>query len=72
LRVVAAGINALAAKDNAMLLITHYQRILDYVTPHFVHVMSEGQIIKSGGSELAKELEAKGYEWVTEELVPTA
>lgn len=72
LRVVAAGINALASKDNAMLLITHYQRILDYVTPQFVHVMSEGQIIKSGGSELAKELEAKGYEWVTDELVATA
>jgi Fe-S cluster assembly ATP-binding protein len=72
LRVVAEGINALAGKDNAMLLITHYQRILDYVTPQFVHVMNNGRIIKSGGSELAKELEAKGYEWVTGELAPTA
>jgi Fe-S cluster assembly ATP-binding protein len=71
LRVVAEGINALATKENAMLLITHYQRILDYVTPQFVHVMSNGQIIKSGGSELAKELEAKGYDWLTE-LAPTA
>ena len=72
LRVVADGINALSGKDNAMLLITHYQRILDYVTPQFVHVMSNGRIIKSGGSELAKELVAKGYEWVTGELAPTA
>ncbi|HEY9793666.1 MAG TPA: Fe-S cluster assembly ATPase SufC [Candidatus Obscuribacterales bacterium] len=73
LRVVADGINSLATKDNAMLLITHYQRILDYVTPQFVHVMSDGRIIKSGGSELAKELEAKGYEqWVTGDLAPTA
>jgi Fe-S cluster assembly ATP-binding protein len=73
LRVVADGINALSTKDNAMLLITHYQRILDYVTPQFVHVMNNGRIIKSGGSELAKELEAKGYEWVTgDELAPTA
>lgn len=72
LRTVADGINAQANEDNAMLLITHYQRVLDYVTPHFVHVMHNGEIIKSGGSELAKELEAKGYDWVTQELVPTA
>jgi Fe-S cluster assembly ATP-binding protein len=72
LRVVAEGINALATKENAMLLITHYQRILDYVTPQFVHVMDNGQIIKSGGSDLAKELEAKGYEWITGDLAPTA
>jgi Fe-S cluster assembly ATP-binding protein len=72
LRVVAEGINALATKENSMLLITHYQRILDYVTPQFVHVMDNGQIIKSGGSDLAKELEAKGYEWITGDLAPTA
>ena len=68
LRTVAEGINALANKDNALLLITHYQRMLDYVSPGFVHVMQAGQIVKSGGSELAKELEAQGYDWVTKEL----
>jgi Fe-S cluster assembly ATP-binding protein len=62
----------LRSEDNAMLLITHYQRMLDYVTPDFVHVMHNGEVIKSGGSELAKELEAKGYDWVTQELAPTA
>lgn len=72
LRTVSDGINALANKDNAMLLITHYQRMLDYVTPDFVHVMHNGEIVKSGGSELAKELEAKGYDWVTQDLAPTA
>ena len=72
LRTVSDGINALASEDNAMLLITHYQRMLDYVTPTYVHVMHNGEIIKSGGSELAKELEAKGYDWVTQELAPTA
>jgi len=72
LRTVSDGINALANEDNAVLLITHYQRMLDYVTPNFVHVMHNGEIIKSGGSELAKELEAKGYDWVTQELAPTA
>jgi Fe-S cluster assembly ATP-binding protein len=72
LRTVSDGINALANEDNAMLLITHYQRMLDYVTPTYVHVMHNGEIIKSGGSELAKELEAKGYDWVTQELAPTA
>jgi Fe-S cluster assembly ATP-binding protein len=72
LRTVSDGINALRSEDNAMLLITHYQRMLDYVTPDFVHVMHNGEVIKSGGSELAKELEAKGYDWVTQELAPTA
>ena len=71
LRTVAEGINALHTSDNAVLLITHYQRILDYVTPGFVHVMQAGQIVKSGGSELAKELEAQGYDWVTRELAPS-
>lgn len=68
LRTVAEGINALHSKDNAVLLITHYQRMLDYVTPGFVHVMQGGQIVKSGGSDLAKELEAQGYDWVAKEF----
>ncbi|MBY0359059.1 MAG: Fe-S cluster assembly ATPase SufC [Candidatus Obscuribacterales bacterium] len=72
LRTVAEGINALSTKDNGMLLITHYQRMLDYVTPTFVHVMQSGQIVKSGGSELAHELEAQGYDWVTKEHASTA
>jgi Fe-S cluster assembly ATP-binding protein len=72
LKVVAEGINSLCTKDSSVLLITHYQRILDYITPQFVHVMNDGQIIRSGGSELAKELEAKGYEWITGDLAPTA
>lgn len=72
LRTVSEGINALANKDNAMLLITHYQRMLDYVSPGFVHVMQAGQIVKSGGSELAKELEAQGYDWVTKEMASSS
>jgi Fe-S cluster assembly ATP-binding protein len=68
LRTVSDGINALHNKENAFLLITHYQRMLDYVTPGFVHVMQNGQIVKSGGSELAKELEAQGYDWVAKEF----
>ncbi len=68
LRTVAEGINALQTTENAVLLITHYQRLLDYVTPQFVHVMQSGQIVKSGDSELAKELEAQGYDWVAKEF----
>lgn len=71
LRTVSEGINALNNKDNAILLVTHYQRMLDYVSPGFVHVMQAGKIVKSGGSELAKELEAQGYDWVTKELAPS-
>jgi Fe-S cluster assembly ATP-binding protein len=66
LKIVANGVNQLANQDNAMLVITHYQRLLDYIIPDFVHVMSNGQILTSGGKELALELEAKGYDWVTE------
>jgi Fe-S cluster assembly ATP-binding protein len=66
LKIVANGVNQLANKDNAMLVITHYQRLLDYIIPDFVHVMSNGKILTSGGKELALELEAKGYDWVTE------
>lgn len=71
LRTVAEGINALNNKDNGILLITHYQRMLDYVTPGFVHVMQNGQIVKSGGSDLARELEAQGYDWVAKEFAST-
>jgi Fe-S cluster assembly ATP-binding protein len=62
LRIVAQGINRLRGPDNAILLVTHYQRILDYVTPDRVHVLAGGRIVRSGGKELAQELEAKGYE----------
>jgi Fe-S cluster assembly ATP-binding protein len=67
LKVIAKGINHLRAEGRAQLLITHYQRILDYVTPQFVHVLMNGRIVKSGGAELAKELEKRGYEWLEKE-----
>ncbi|PSB54698.1 Fe-S cluster assembly ATPase SufC [Chamaesiphon polymorphus] len=66
LKIVANGVNQLSNQDNSMLVITHYQRLLDYIIPDFVHVMANGQILTSGGKELAHELEAKGYDWVTE------
>ena len=62
LKIVADGVNALRKKNNSFLIITHYQRLLDYIKPDFVHVLMDGKIIKSGGSELALELEKKGYE----------
>ncbi len=62
LRIVAQGVNALKTKDNATILITHYQRLLDYIVPDFVHILYKGRIVKSGGKELALELEAKGYD----------
>ena len=62
LKIVADGVNALRMKNNSFLIITHYQRLLDYIKPDFVHVLMNGKIIKSGGSELALELEKKGYE----------
>ena len=64
LRIVAGGVNQLASPDNAVILVTHYQRLLNYIEPHFVHVLYKGQIVKSGGKELAHELEAKGYDWI--------
>jgi Fe-S cluster assembly ATP-binding protein len=64
LRVVADGVNALRNKDRAFIVITHYQRLLDYIVPDKVHVLSKGRIVKSGGKELALELEAKGYDWL--------
>ena len=64
LKVVADGVNSLRAPDRAMLLITHYQRLLDYIVPDYVHVLSNGRILKSGGKELALELEKRGYGWI--------
>jgi Fe-S cluster assembly ATP-binding protein len=64
LKVVANGVNKLKSADNAVILITHYQRLLDYIVPDFVHVLHNGKIVKSGGKELAYELEEKGYDWV--------
>jgi Fe-S cluster assembly ATP-binding protein len=65
LRIVADGVNKLRSPDRAIILVTHYQRLLDYIVPDFVHVLAGGKIVKSGGKELALELEAKGYEWLT-------
>ncbi|PZE18634.1 Fe-S cluster assembly ATPase SufC [Putridiphycobacter roseus] len=65
LRIVAAGVNKLKNENNAVVLITHYQRLLDYIKPDFVHVLADGKIIKTGGPELALELEEKGYDWLT-------
>jgi Fe-S cluster assembly ATP-binding protein len=67
LRIVANGVNKLKTKDNATIVITHYQRLLDYIVPDFVHVLHDGKIIKSGGATLAHELEEKGYDWITKE-----
>jgi len=64
LRIVSQGVNQLATKDNAIVLVTHYQRLLNYIVPDFVHVMEAGRIIKTGGKELATELETRGYDWV--------
>jgi Fe-S cluster assembly ATP-binding protein len=69
LRIVANGVNKLKNENNAVLVITHYQRLLDYIIPDFVHVLMDGKIVKSGGKELAYELEEKGYDWIKSELV---
>jgi Fe-S cluster assembly ATP-binding protein len=69
LRIVANGVNKLKSKDNAVIVITHYQRLLDYIVPDFVHVIHDGKIVKSGTKELAMELEAKGYDWLKNEAV---
>ena len=68
LRIVAGGVNQLRSADNATIVITHYQRLLDFIVPDFVHVLYEGRIVKTGPKELALELEEKGYEWIKEEL----
>jgi Fe-S cluster assembly ATP-binding protein len=66
LKIVANGVNKLKGKDNAVVVITHYQRLLDYIVPDFVHVLFDGKIVKSGTKELAHELEKKGYDWIKE------
>lgn len=68
LKIVANGVNAMKSEDRGFLIITHYQRLLNYITPDYVHVMMQGRIVKSGGPELAHRLEAEGYDWVKEEL----
>jgi Fe-S cluster assembly ATP-binding protein len=68
LRIVAGGVNQLRSPDRAMIVVTHYQRLLDYIVPDHVHVLVDGRIARSGGKDLAKELEAKGYEWIEREV----
>lgn len=68
LKIVAQGVNEMLSERLGVLVITHYQRLLNYIRPHYVHVMMQGRIVKSGGPELAEELEAKGYDWIKEEL----
>jgi Fe-S cluster assembly ATP-binding protein len=68
LRIVANGVNKLRSKDNAVVVVTHYQRLLDYIVPDYVHVLYKGRIVKSGTKELALELEAKGYDWIKSEM----
>lgn len=68
LRIVANGVNQLKSKDNAVVVVTHYQRLLDYIIPDFVHVLYQGRIVKSGTKELAMELEEKGYDWIKAEV----
>jgi Fe-S cluster assembly ATP-binding protein len=71
LRIVANGVNKLKSPDNASIVITHYQRLLDYIIPDFVHVLYDGRIVKSGGKELALELEERGYDWIKKEVEET-
>lgn len=68
MRIVAEGVNKLRTPDNSRIVITHYERLLDMIKPDFVHVLYKGQIVKTGGSELAKEIEMKGYDWIKEEI----
>ena len=68
LRIVSEGVNKLKSNDNATIVITHYQRLLDYIKPDFIHVLYKGRIVKSGGPELALELEERGYDWIKKEL----
>jgi Fe-S cluster assembly ATP-binding protein len=69
LRIVAAGVNSLRGPDRATIVVTHYQRLLNYIVPDYVHVLANGRIVRSGGKELALELEARGYDWLLEEAV---
>jgi len=68
LQIVAKGINTLSQEDKGLLMITHYQRILDYIEPDHVHIMIDGKIVKSGGPELAHKLEDEGYDWIKEQI----
>ena len=68
MRIVANGVNKLKSPERSAIVITHYQRLLDYIVPDFVHVLYEGRIVKSGGKELALELEEKGYDWIKAEI----
>jgi len=68
LRIVANGVNSLRTKENSFLVITHYQRLLNYIIPDFVHIMYDGKIVKTGDKSLALQMEEKGYDWVKEEL----
>jgi Fe-S cluster assembly ATP-binding protein len=72
LRIVAGGVNQLHNSDNAVILVTHYQRLLDYIVPQFVHVLANGRIAKEGGKELALELEQKGYDWLKTTALETS
>ena len=72
LKVVANGVNALRGPNLGALVITHYQRLLDYIVPDYVHVMVQGRIVRSGGKELALELEEKGYDWVKDDIAEVA
>jgi Fe-S cluster assembly ATP-binding protein len=69
LRIVSDGVNAMRSPERSFLVITHYQRLLDYIVPDFVHVLVDGRIVRSGGKELALELEDKGYDWIKEDIV---
>jgi len=64
MRIVAKGVNSLLSSDNAVVMVTHYQRLLNYIVPDYVHVMDAGRIVRTGGKELALELEARGYDWL--------
>ncbi|MFB0908031.1 MAG: Fe-S cluster assembly ATPase SufC, partial [Spirosomataceae bacterium] len=68
LRIVSDGVNELRNKDRSFIVVTHYQRLLDYIVPDYVHVLYKGRIVKSGTKELAKELEEKGYDWIKAEV----
>jgi Fe-S cluster assembly ATP-binding protein len=69
LRIVSEGVNAMRSPERSFLVITHYQRLLDYIVPDFVHVLVDGRIVRSGGKDLALELEEKGYDWIKEDIV---
>ena len=68
MRIVSNGVNQLRTPDNAMVVVTHYQRILDYITPDYVHVLLEGRIAESGDAELARQLESRGYDWIRDSV----